>query len=55
MLGDTSFGGAFKLSIHGGELTNLGVGAGVAIDDECVYTGSAITGVSSFAKSYDGD
>lgn len=49
-MGDAGFGGAFKLSTNGGELVELGEGTGVAIDDECLYTASAITGVSSVAK-----
>jgi hypothetical protein len=53
-LGDASPGGVFKLSTGGGELIDLEIGTGVAVDDECVYTASALTGVSSVAKSYDG-
>jgi hypothetical protein len=49
-MGDASFGGAFKLSTNGGELVELGEATGIAVDDECLYTASALTGVTSVAK-----
>lgn len=49
-IGDASVGDVFELSTSGGELVEIGDGTGVAIDDECVYTASAESGVSSVAK-----
>jgi hypothetical protein len=55
MLADVSVGRLARIPAAGGPPLRMGSGSGLAIDDECLYTGNAISGVYSVAKSYRGN
>jgi len=50
-IGDASPGSVERIAGTGGTPTYLGTGSGVAVDDECLYTGDPVSGVYSVAKS----
>jgi hypothetical protein len=54
MLSDASVGTLATIPAAGGPPISMGSGSGLAIDDECLYTGDVINGVYSVAKSYRG-
>jgi hypothetical protein len=50
LLADASPGTALEVPAAGGAPVTLGLYSGIAIDDDCVYLGSVITGISSVPK-----
>ncbi|HEX7476803.1 MAG TPA: hypothetical protein VF331_03285 [Polyangiales bacterium] len=55
MLADVSAGSLARIPGAGGAPVSMGAGSGLAIDDECLYTGHVLQGVYSVAKTYRGD
>jgi hypothetical protein len=51
MLADASFGTLARVPAAGGAPMVGGFGAGLAIDDECLYFGDVVNGVYSVTKS----